>query len=554
MNHPFIVLVDDDRQVIRAILRDVRSRYRDDYRVVGTESAKEALELLQELKLKGESVALVISDQRMPEMEGVALLHRVRSLHPEAGRVLLTAYSDIEAAIRAINDVKLDYYLQKPWHPPEEKLYPILDELLSDWHAGYHPEEEGIRVLGYQWSPKSHHIKEFFTGNLIPYTWTDVELESDKAEGLLQGAGVSREELPLVVFPDGTKATDPELAELAAKVGLQMKATAEVYDVAIIGAGPSGLAAAVYGASEGLRTLLVEKHAPGGQAGTSTRIENYLGFPKGLSGAELTRRALAQATRFGTEILTTQGARGVAFKDLYKSICLPDGTEIHSRSLVITTGVAYRTLDVEGIERFTGAGVYYGAASVEARACKGEVVFVVGGGNSAGQAAMALSAYAREVHILIRGESLARTASSYLIDQIDETENIRVRPFTEVAGASGGSTLEKLGLRDMKSGELEVVDARALFIYIGARPTTDWLGDSILLDDKGFILTGRELMNAKSFRSRWKLERDPSLQETSAPGVFAAGDVRAGSMARIASAVGEGAMAIKQVHEYLAGT
>ncbi|MEX1256849.1 MAG: FAD-dependent oxidoreductase [Gemmatimonadota bacterium] len=554
MNHPFIVLVDDDRQVIRAILRDVRSRYRDDYRVVGTESAKEALELLQELKLKGESVALVISDQRMPEMEGVALLQKVRSLHPEAGRVLLTAYSDIEAAIRAINDVKLDYYLQKPWHPPEEKLYPIVDELLADWSSEYHPEEEGIRVVGYQWSPKSHHIKEFFTGNLVPYTWTDVELEEEKAEGLLQGAGVSREDLPLVVFPDGTTATDPTLVDLASRIGLQMKATGEVYDVAIIGAGPSGLAAAVYGASEGLRTLLVEQQAPGGQAGTSTRIENYLGFPKGLSGAELTRRALAQATRFGTEILTTQGARGVAIKDRYKAICLSDGTEIHSRALVITTGVAYRTLAVEGIDRFTGAGVYYGAAAVEARACKGEVVFVVGGGNSAGQAAMALSAFAHEVNILTRGESLARTASSYLIDQIAEAENIRVRPFTEVAGAAGDRTLEKLTLRNTTTGAEEVVDARALFIYIGARPTTDWLGDSVLLDDKGFVLTGRELMNAKPFRSRWKLDRDPSLQETSAPGVFAAGDVRSGSMARIASAVGEGAMAIKQVHDYLART
>jgi thioredoxin reductase (NADPH) len=520
--------------------------------VVGTESAREALDLLGELKLKGESVALVISDQRMPEMEGVALLQRVRSQHPEAGRVLLTAYSDIEAAIRAINDVKLDYYLQKPWHPPEEKLYPVVDDILAEWSADFHPEEEGIRVVGYQWSPKSHHIKEFFSGNLIPYTWTGVELEEEKAGALLESAKASREDLPLVVFPDGTTVVNPEVVDLAARVGLQMKATGEVYDVAIVGAGPSGLAAAVYGASEGLSTLLVEQHAPGGQAGTSTRIENYLGFPKGLSGAELTRRALAQATRFGTEILATQGARGVTLKDRYKALCLADGTEVHSRTLVITTGVAYRTLDVEGLERFTGAGVYYGAASVEARACKDEVVFVVGGGNSAGQAAMALSAFAKEVNILIRGESLERTASSYLIDQIQETPNIRVRPATEIIAAAGDGRLEGLTLRNTESGSEEVVEARALFIYIGARPTTGWLGDLVLLDDKGFVLTGRELMSAKGFRTRWKLEREPSLLETSVPGVFAAGDVRSGSMARIASAVGEGAMAIKQVHEYLA--
>lgn len=551
MKQPFILLVDDDLQVIQAIMRDMKSQYRQDYKVVGTDSANEALDLMKELKLKGESVAMVISDQRMPEMEGVHLLEKTKTLHPTARRVLLTAYSDIEAAIKAINEVKLDYYLLKPWHPPQEKLFPIVDELLDEWQAGYRPDHEGIRIIGFQWSPKSHHIKEFFSGNLVPYNWIDVEENEEEASKFMESAKVTKSDLPLVVFSDGQFAVDPALPDLAAQVGMNVRASAEVYDVTIIGAGPSGLAAAVYGASEGLKTLLIEKQAPGGQAGTSTRIENYLGFPKGLSGAELTRRALAQATRFGTEMLTTQEATGIRVKDQYKIITLSDGSEINTHTVVVTTGVSYRMLNVPGIDQYTGAGVYYGAAAIEAHACKNGDVYVVGGGNSAGQAAMFLSGHAREVNILIRGADLSRTASSYLIEQIGHTSNIKVVPYTEVVAARGNSMLEELTLKNNQTDEERTVSARALFIYIGARPSTAWLGDTLLLDDHGFILTGRDLVKSKAYASRWKLEREPHLLETSVPGIFASGDVRSGAMARIASAVGEGAMTIKQVHEYL---
>lgn len=552
MKQPVILLVDDDPQVISAIKRDMRGHYRNDYRVIATDSAKEALELVQDMKLKGELLAMVISDQRMPEMEGVVLLEHIRQLNPKTRRVLLTAYSDIEAAIKAINDVKLDYYLMKPWHPPTEKLFPVVDELLDEWQAGYRPDHEGIRIIGFQWSPKSHHIKEFFSGNLVPFTWIDVEDQEKEAAPYLESAKADRANLPLVVFSNGTFALDPELPELAEQIGLNIHASADVYDVAIVGAGPSGLAAAVYGASEGLRTLLIEKHAPGGQAGTSTRIENYLGFHKGVSGAELTRRALTQASRFGTELLTTQGVKGVRIKGQYKQLTLDNGSEVNTKAVVITTGVSYRMLQVPGIERFTGAGVYYGAAAVEAHACRGGDVYVVGGGNSAGQAAMFLSGFARQVNIIIRGADLSSTASSYLIDQIHHTPNINVLPYTEVAAVNGGQMLETITLRNNRDGSERTEPAKALFIYIGARPSTDWLGDTLLLDQKGFILTGRELMNSKRYSAHWKLEREPYLLETSVPGIFASGDVRSGAMARIASAVGEGAMSIKQVHEYLA--
>ena len=551
MKPPVILLVDDDPQVLRALTRDMRSRYRDDYRVVGTESAEEALELLQELKLLGDSVAAIVSDQRMPQMEGVAFLDRSRGLHPQARSVLLTAYSDIEAAIRAINEVKLDYYLLKPWHPPDEKLFPVVDELLDEWHAQHRPDFEGIRIVGFQWSPRSHQIKEFFSGNLVPYTWIDVEEEWEEAAPFLDSAGISRSELPLVVYADGSPAADPALSEIAERVGLQITASAEVYDVVIVGAGPAGLAAAVYGASEGLKTLLVERHSPGGQAGTSTRIENYLGFPKGVSGSELTRRALSQATRFGTELLTTQEARGVSVKGPYKVIRLSDGAEVNARAVVIATGVSYRTLQASGIERFAGAGVYYGAAAVEAHATKGEIAYVVGAGNSAGQSSMYLSRYAREVNILIRGADLSQSASTYLVEQIRKTSNIRVLPFTEVTALHGDSALESLTLKNNNSSEETRVSARALFVYIGARPSTDWLADAVLLDPAGFVITGRDLVNVKGFQTRWKLQREPFLLETSVPGMFASGDVRSGAIGRIASAVGEGAMAIRQVHEYL---
>lgn len=551
MKKPIILAVDDDHSVLRAITRDLREAYKKEYRIMATESANEALETLKELKNKGEVVALFLSDQRMPEMLGVEFLEKAKKLYPEAKRILLTAYSDTDAAIKAINDVQLDYYLMKPWDPPEEKLYPVLNDQLDEWLSNFRPEFDGIKIVGYQWSPKSHAIKDFLSGNLIPYQWLDVET-SEKAKELLAINGIAPKAVPVVFFTDGNHLINPELGDIARNVGLNAIAQQKMYDVAIIGAGPAGLAAGVYGGSEGLNTLLIEKRAPGGQAGTSSRIENYLGFPKGLSGSELSRRAITQATRFGIEFLSPLEVVGIKLQENYKILELANGSQINAKSIIITTGVNYRTLDAKGLSNFTGAGVYYGAANTEANACKGQDVYVVGGGNSAGQAAMYLSNFAANVYIMVRKPDLSSSMSQYLIDQIASTENAHVLGYSEVIEAQGEDKLQRLVIKNRETNEEKTVPAAALLIFIGAKPYTDWLELDTIKDEKGFIETGNALSRYDEFKKVWKLDREPFLLETCNPGIFAAGDVRAGAMNRVASAVGEGAMAVKFVHEYLA--
>jgi len=551
MERPIIFSIDDDPQVLRAISRDLRTMYGKEFKILSTTSANEALESLTDLKNSSDVVALFVCDQRMPEMEGTAFLEKAIKIFPDAKRVLLTAYSDTEAAIKAINDVRLDYYLMKPWDPPEEKLYPVLNDLLDDWQGNYIPEFKGIKVVGYQFSPQSHIIKDYLASNLIPYRWFDVD-KNPEARQKLELNKISEDKLPLIVYEDGSIACQPTIRQIAEKVGTNPQITNEIYDVVIVGAGPAGLAAAVYGASEGLRTLLIERKAPGGQAGSSSRIENYLGFPAGLSGADLTRRAISQALRLGAEFLSPQSVSNITQKDGYKTIVLEDGPEIISRTVIITTGVDYRKLEVKGIENFTGAGVYYGAAMTEAAACKDKDVFIIGGGNSAGQSAVYLSKFAKQVSIIIRRDSLSYTMSAYLITQIENIPNIQVITDTEIAEAHGINCLEKLTLVNVKTKETVNKEAVALYVFIGAKPYTDWIKLDIIRDEKGFIETGRELMRYDNFAKIWKMNRDPFLLETSCKGIFAAGDVRSGAMNRVASAVGEGSMAISFVHKYLA--
>jgi len=552
MQTPILFSIDDDPQVLRAIQRDLRTQYRKDYKVIATTSANEALESLVELKNQGEEVALFLSDQKMPEMQGVDFLEKAREIFPMAKRVLLTAYSDTDAAIKAINEVQLDYYLLKPWDPPEEKLYPVINDLLEEWLFDYRPAFAGIKVLGYAYSPKSHGIKDFLSGNLKPYLWLDVQV-NEEATTLLEINGLTPKDLPVVFFEDGSFLSDPSIIDIASHIGLNPKASEELYDVAIIGAGPAGLAAAVYGASEGLKSLLIERKAPGGQAGTSSRIENYLGFPSGLSGSDLARRAITQATRFGAEFLSPQEVKEIEVQEGgYKKIHLGDGSAVHAKSIVVTTGVDYRKLETEGLEKFTGAGVYYGAATTEASACKDKEVAVVGGGNSAGQAAVYLSNYARKVRIIIRKDDLTATMSSYLIDQIQAIPNIELVPNSEVSKALGEEYLSSIEIKNLKTGENTSVDNKALFIFIGAKPYTQWLDESVIKDPKGFVETGRNLIQYPEFKKQWRLDRDPFVLETSIPGIFAAGDVRSGAMNRVASAVGEGSMSISLVHKYLA--
>lgn len=550
---PAIITVDDDAEVLRAIERDLRRRYAENYRVLRAESGIAALAIVKELQIRNVPVALFIVDQRMPGMSGVEFLEQAIPLYPNAKRVLLTAYADTEAAIAAINEAGVNHYLLKPWDPPDENLYPVLDDLLDEWRAGYRPPFEGIRVLGNRWSPESHLVKDLLARNQVPYRWLDVETSSTDEEVCKLFDSISAEErsnLPLLVFPDGERMSRPEPIKVAEKIGLRTRAAEGFYDLVIVGGGPAGLAAAVYGASEGLRTLMIEREAPGGQAGMSSRIENYLGFPAGLSGGDLARRAVAQARRFGVEMLAAE-AEALTINGDYRTVRLANKSTIGCHSVLLATGVQWRTLDKPGIGDFTGAGVYYGAAMTEALNCTGEDVYVVGGANSAGQAAMYCSRYARQVVMVVRGESLAASMSQYLIDQIKQTPNIRIEFNSTIAAAHGDGRLEAISVYCSESGETNVYPANSLFILIGATPHTDWLDGVVERDARGFILTGGDLMRNGKPPASWSLERPPGMLETSVPGVFAVGDVRKGSVKRVASGVGEGSVAISFVHQYL---
>jgi len=551
MAKPVILAVDDDPQVLRAVERDLRRRYAREYRILRADSAESALDTLGKLKLRGDPVALFLVDQRMPKMTGVEFLEQAIERYPEAKRALLTAYSDTEAAIRAINDVGLDYYLQKPWDPPDENLYPNLDDMLGDWQADYRPPFTGLRVVGDRWSPESHRTREFLALNRVPYRWLDIEGSEEAREILTNTDSGTPTTLPLVVYEDGSYAEVPQNREIAEKIGLQTRAGQQFYDLLIVGGGPSGLAAAVYGASEGLKTVLIEREAPGGQAGTSSRIENYLGFPAGLSGSDLARRAVDQAKRFEVEILTPQEVSAVRAEDPYRIVTLADGTEISCFALIITTGVSYRKLDVPGADSLTGRGIYYGAAQTEALSCKGEDIFIVGGANSAGQAAMFFSTQARRVFILYRGADLRKSMSDYLVHQIEARDNIEVLLDTNVVSVEGEDHLERITAKNSATGETETTAAHSLFIFIGAAPMTDWLDGVVERDERGFILSGSDLMAEGKRPKGWRPDRDPFLLETSVPGIFVAGDVRHGSVKRCASAVGEGSIAIQFVHQYL---
>ena len=556
MAKPVILTVDDDPEVLQAVARDLRQQYGDRFRIMRADSGAAAIDATQKLKLRNEPVALFLVDQRMPQMNGVEFLEQALEIFPNAKRALLTAYADTDAAIRAINSTQIDYYLLKPWDPPEERLYPVLNDLLDDWFASFRPTFEGIRVIGNRWSPQSHDMKDFLARNQIPYQWLDIEL-SEEAQKLAAFANCDRLSLPLVLFSDGGSLIQPSIAQVAEKTGLRTQAEKPFYDLIIVGGGPAGLAAAVYGASEGLKTVMIEREAPGGQAGTSSRIENYLGFPSGLSGNDLARRAVTQAKRFGVEILSPQEVTGMRVEDPYRFITLSDGSEISCHALILALGVSWRRLDVPGLDRLTGAGVYYGAAQTEALTCQGEDVYIIGGANSAGQAAMSFSKYARQVTMLVRGESLTKSMSQYLIEQIAETPNITVQPHSSVVEAKGETSLEAIVIENSLTGETETVPAVSLFIFIGAVPRTEWLDGLVERDDRGFVITGTDLKSGdrRSGAHRpkgWWLDRDPYLLETNIPGVFAVGDVRHGSIKRVASGVGEGSICVQFVHQYLA--
>jgi len=549
-----LLTVDDDPEVLRAIERDLRSRYADRYRVMRANSGTAGITTLRELKARNNPVALLLADQRMPQMDGVSFLSEAMELHPLAKRALLTAYADTSAAIDAINEARVHYYFMKPWDPPEEKLYPTLDDLLQDWTSTFRPPYEGIRVLGTRWSNRSYELRDFLARSQVPYQWIDVELaESDpEVRGLVNSLGPEAQTLPLILFPDGARLAEPPLPAVADKIGLRTRAQTNFYDLAIVGGGPAGLAAAVYGASEGLRTVIIEREAPGGQAGLSSRIENYLGFPSGLTGSDLARRAVAQAKRFGVEILAPQEATGVRTDGPYRYVKLADGSEISCHVLLLAMGVQWRTLDVAGIDRFQGAGVYYGGGTSEAIACKGEIVYVIGGANSAGQAAMHFSKFAEKVVMLVRGNSLASTMSHYLIEQIERTPNIEVWTETSVSAVHGDTHLSGITVQCAPSGETKELPAASLFIFIGALPRTEWLGNVVERDDRGFILSGPDLIHGGKKPPSWTLSRDPNLLETSVPGIFVVGDVRHGSVKRVASGVGEGAVVVQFMHQYLA--
>jgi thioredoxin reductase (NADPH) len=553
MAKPILLTVDDDPDVLRAIERDLRSQYGAEYRVLSSDAPEAALDLLKGLKVRNDGVALLLVDQRMPRMDGVTFLQEARQIYPDAKRALLTAYADTNAAISAINQASLDYFFMKPWDPPSEHLYPQVDDLLDDWQASYRPAFQGIRVLGTRWSPRSYELRDFLARSHVPYQWIDVEFSSSDPETkrLVEALGPDASNLPVVLFADGTKMLNSVPAEVAQKVGFRTRAETSFYDLAIVGGGPAGLAAAVYGASEGLHTVMVEREAPGGQAGMSSRIENYLGFPAGLSGGDLARRAVVQAKRFGVEILAPQEAVGVRTEGPYRIIKLADGNEISCHALMIASGVQWRRLEAPGVDQLQGAGVYYGGGATEALSCKGEIVYVVGGANSAGQAAMNFARYAERVVILVRGDSLASTMSQYLIDQIKATPNIQLWTHASVAEVHGETHLEEISVMCSDTNTVERVPASAMFIFIGALPRTDWLAGTVERDERGFVLTGPDVMKGGERPKGWAPDRDPFLLETNVPGIFAVGDVRHGSVKRVASGVGEGSVAVQFIHQYL---
>jgi thioredoxin reductase (NADPH) len=550
MSKPTILTVDDDHLVSAAITRDLAGRYGADYRVVAAASGPEALDVLARLALRDEPVALIVADQRMPRMTGIEMLEQARTHAPGAKFLLLTAYADTDVAIKAINDIGLDYYLLKPWDPPEERLYPVVEDLLGDWRQANPERTSDVRVVGHRWSDRSHEVKLFLARNHVPYRWYDVERDAE-GRRLRDLARAAPADLPLVLVPDGDALRSPSTLELAGALGLRTTARQRLYDVCIVGGGPAGLAAAVYAASEGLSTVVVEREAPGGQAGQSAAIENYLGFPKGLSGSDLTRRAIAQAVRFGAEMVLARDVVGFQARGPVRAVLFDGSGEIEARALIVATGVSYRRLEAEGLDRLSGRGVYYGADASEASQCQDDEVYVVGAANSAGQAALNLSRYAKRVVLVVRAATLMDTMSSYLVERIAAVPNIAVRYRSQVVSGRGDGHLEALTLADRDSGETEEVASSWLFVFIGASPRTEWLGPDVVRDDKGFVVTGQDLLGP-AWARRWPLQRAPLALETSVPGVFAAGDVRLDSMKRVASAVGEGAMSVFLVHRYLA--
>ena len=550
MTKPALLSVDDDPSVLSAISRDLRRRYAEQYRILRADSGAAGLDTVRELKRRNDPVALFLVDQRMPHMNGVEFLEQAKDIYPEAKRAMLTAYADTDAAIQAINSAAVHYYLLKPWDPPEEQLYPVLDDLLDDWQSSYRPPFSGIRVIGHRWSAEAHQLKDFLARNQVPYQYLDLELNGEGRQ-LLDQLGLAEAKLPVVVLPEGEALVSPTPHAVAEKVGLKTQAERPFYDLTIIGGGPAGLAAAVYGASEGLRTVLIEREATGGQAGTSSRIENYLGFPSGLSGGELARRATTQAKRFGVEILAPQEATGVRVDGPYRVLTLADGGEISCHALVVAAGLAYRQLNVPGIDNLTGAGVYYGASLTEANACTDQPVFIVGAGNSAGQAALYLAEAAAKVVLLVRNDSLAKKMSQYLVERIETHPKIEVLLETEVAAVHGEEHLEAVTIRHRASKTEELQPASGLFIFIGAVPCTDWLKGVVKMDEHGFILTGLQVREEGKLPKEWPLEREPFLSESSVPGIFAVGDIRANSVKRVASAVGEGSITVQFIHQYL---
>ncbi len=550
MPKPVIWTVDDDPDVLRAVERDLRRKYGDRYRVISADSGASALESTKQLKLRNEPVALFLVDQRMPRMNGVEFLEKAIELFPEAKRALLTAYADTDAAIRAINSVHIDHYLMKPWDPPEERLYGVVDDMLDDWQSSFHPVFEGVRVIGNQWSPHSSDVRDFLGRNFVPHQWLNIETD-EAAKQLLSTTGADPASLPVVVFPDGSFLSNPPIGEVARKLGLKTKAEFPFYDLVVVGGGPAGLAAAVYGSADGLHTLLIEREAPGGQAGRSSRIENYLGFPTGLSGNDLARRAVAQARRFGTEILAPQEVVGVRIEGPSRVLKLADGSEIGTKALLIATGIAFRKLEVPGLDRLSGAGVFYYAPMSDAFSYRDGDVYIVGGANSAGQAAMYFSKFARKVTMLVRGSSLSDSMSQYLENQIGATKNIEVKLNSSVVGVEGVNHCEKITVRDNKTQATEIVSANALLIYAGAVPRTDWLAGVVERDAQGYLISGQHLMLEGKRPTGWSANRDPFYLETSVPGIFVAGDVRHRSAKGVTSGVGEGAMAVKLVHQYL---